>query len=507
MTSKKLLNRLFLLLLLSGIVFACVNDDPFDDSGRQNNGNRGRRPLAPEAAAAQEWFKNEVGREFLTWHPGTDEVRMLMPNWHRTLSNENSVFRVTEARLQGNRNFYRVAAESAARFRQTGNERYLVSDTRFVLRTHIETGETDGFIMKVYPDLEQIQRSRNPLRSFTYLKRDSDFSGFIYFYDLNGEFVNGWWQVDGRFYPIYTLAMVEKEPQLRSVGWRCYELWQVTRIYIGGELMSERREYVRTNCVPIGAPWIPPPFPGDNAPWPPSLGVGGMTGNVSTIASVVASVVGVSAVRTFAPNAAGIFGSARRTAEDWLAMERQINNMMQDCMGTAMYNGLRNRATNLNFQFITGRSGNYHGGTISVGRDMGGSGILFHEMFHAYQPRAMGLDINQRRAIMMNLEVETWLAKYHYVQRNADAETAWVTHLNNSDVGRAVEELARHIDHRGRVITNEIDARRAIDNFVTALRYVRGPSGSTPYANILFDESQSIADMFSNMNRLFSGCD
>ena len=244
------IKQLFLLLLLSGIVFACVNDnEPFSDSGRQN-GNRGRQPLSPEVIAAQAWFENEVPRGFLAWYtedtPKGDR-RILMPNWRRTLSNENSVYRVTEARIQSNRNLLRVSAESSERFKQTGNRRYLASDTRFVLRTHIETGEAVGFIMIVHPDLAQIQRSRNPLQSFTYLKRDKDFSGFVYFYDLCGEFVNGWRHREGEITPIFPRAMMDSSPQLRSwlpcgpgfdcryCYFVCWEWWTVTPVYINGE--------------------------------------------------------------------------------------------------------------------------------------------------------------------------------------------------------------------------------------------------------------------------------
>ena len=269
--------QLFLLLLLSGIVFACVNDnEPFSDSGRQN-GNRGRQPLSPEVIAAQAWFENEVPRGFLAWYTEEtpkEERRILMPNWRRTLSNADSIWRVTEARIQSNRNLLRVSAESSKKFKQTNNPRYLASDTRFVLRTHIETGQTVGFIMKVSPDLSYIQsrsrRNNNPLGDFTYLKRDKDFRGFIYFYDLEGEFVNGWRQIDGRFYAIFPAYAVERQPQLRSglCGLHCVELWQKTRIYLGEEFVGERSTFIREICTYFNCfPGNPPP--GDDDPWTP----------------------------------------------------------------------------------------------------------------------------------------------------------------------------------------------------------------------------------------------
>ena len=221
---KKLLRQLFLVTLPMVFAFACVNDDPFDDSGRRGNaGNRQPIVLSPEAIAARAWFEDKVGKTFLAWYGGNDERMMLMPHWSHAVTNENDRFRVTEVRMRvrGTRDMVRVMSQNSQRFEATGNRRYLIADTRFVLRTDIETGETVGFVMKVNPDVEQVGRNRrqHPLRGFTYLERERDFTGFVTFYDLNGEFVNGWRQRGREFTPIFTRGMISEHglpPQLRS---------------------------------------------------------------------------------------------------------------------------------------------------------------------------------------------------------------------------------------------------------------------------------------------------
>ena len=514
MMSKKLLNQLFLLLLLSGIVFACINDnDPFGDSGRQSNGNRGRQPLSPEAMAARAWFESEVGREFLTWHPGTDEAKMLMPNWRRTFSNADSEYKVTEVRMQGNRTMARMTSETAERFRQTKNHRYLASDTRFVLRTHIETGETVGFIMIVHPDLEQIQRRRNnPLQGFTYLKRDKDFSGFVSFYDLNGKFVNGWQHRNGEFYAIFPAEMTQEQPQLRSglCGLHCWEIWLRTRTYVNGEFIGERVEFVRTECIYIVC--FPGNPPGNNNPPPnddddddddgggdngrPGFGGGGTSGP-----------------QVWAPHASRIFRNSNLTETNWRRLEAKILKIKDHCLGEAVFNGLayhlENANTQMNFRFgernsfFMNRTGSPPPMiTLSMGK-WGRSNNLLHEMVHAYQ--AFGEDFDSFYGAFINLEMEARIIQYQFVSSLPEYHVPgnqWERLWTNDSDRYEVTHLLRYIDTDG-----SLRPGAPIDYLNKQIERARAALEAVPaYSGRPFDESREGTANFKNLQRLSENC-
>ena len=286
---KKLLKQLFLLPLLAVILYGCL---PEDDIFERRPGNNKQRELSPEALVARAWFENEVGKGFLSWYTSDGQQMMLMPHWSHAVSNENEKFRVTEVRMRirGVQTMVRITAENSQRFQQTGNRRYLATDTRFVLRTDIETGETVGFVMKVNPDVEQVGRNRrqHPLRGFTYLERDRNFTGFVNFYELDGRFANGWRQRGREFTPVFPRAMLENNSQLRSslsCGWggvtcddcifSCW-VWTITIpiIYNGEVIRNEIIEIVcKDSCV-----WISCPNSSAN---PPGNSGGGSSGGGS----------------------------------------------------------------------------------------------------------------------------------------------------------------------------------------------------------------------------------
>ena len=69
--------------------------------------------------------------------------------------------------------------------------------TRLVIIRNRETEETHGFKMRIAPTLDYLLRNGEGLRANTYLDRDSNLSGVVAFYTLEGLFINGWRYQDG----------------------------------------------------------------------------------------------------------------------------------------------------------------------------------------------------------------------------------------------------------------------------------------------------------------------
>ena len=83
------------------------------------------------------------------------------------------------------------SAENKAAYEQTGDIRYLQSLSRIVIRFDKSTGKTSGFIMTIIPDRLYIEETDFSLKNITYMNFD-DFSGIIYYHNLQGQFTNGW---------------------------------------------------------------------------------------------------------------------------------------------------------------------------------------------------------------------------------------------------------------------------------------------------------------------------
>ena len=62
--------------------------------------------------------------------------------------------------------------------------------------------------MTVYPDLSYLEMHiDDPFKDITYLKRGEKFSGFVDFFEVNGNYSNGWRYIEGTAYSIRRLEV------------------------------------------------------------------------------------------------------------------------------------------------------------------------------------------------------------------------------------------------------------------------------------------------------------
>ena len=192
--------QLALLFLLTGIIYACSKDDDQLPEPEES--------FPPEVAEAKTWFETQAEDGTLSFkavNGGKDVV--FTPDWKKAFSEEDSDYKLTEVPLNSAEPFRMNSAECAEKYRQTSDRRYMAWDIRFVIRTNKETNVKDGFMMMAYPDLPYLEdHLDNPWKDFTYLKRPTDFSGMVFFYNMDGEFVNGWKYVDGVPHAFYMEA-------------------------------------------------------------------------------------------------------------------------------------------------------------------------------------------------------------------------------------------------------------------------------------------------------------
>ena len=242
---KTMLRKLLLLFSLAGIVFACVDDyELFSFEER----------LPPKVLEAKDWFESQAVGGNLPWESANDgESNLFKPDWKKAFWNEDSEYRVTEVHLVGDEKMVFVSAESAEKFRETGDQRYMATDTRLVIRTNKETNEKDAFMMVIYPDLSYLEKNLdNPLKDMTYLKRDKDFSGVIYYHDMDGDYVNGWKYIDGTAYAMYPAEPEDNSEDVELRAYVCYNICETifhyTDWYVNGDYVRTTYNGSSTSC-------------------------------------------------------------------------------------------------------------------------------------------------------------------------------------------------------------------------------------------------------------------
>lgn len=194
---KTMIKQTILLFLLAGIVYACVEDGLFDTLIQQD----------PSIQEAKAWYEANKGygsvglrSSFINKEVGKKDVK---PLWTNSFVNTNKEYKTVETLLAAEKGYGFITPECYKKYEETGDFRYIHSTTRLVVRTDLKTQKTDGFIMTITPDLKYLESSNfNPFRNNSYLKRDQKFSGFVFYHDMEGDFVNAWRYLDGVAYSI-----------------------------------------------------------------------------------------------------------------------------------------------------------------------------------------------------------------------------------------------------------------------------------------------------------------
>lgn len=240
---KTIFQHAFLLFLLAGIIYACMEDEVFSP----------RTSVPPEVSAAQKWFNSEVPNGWVPWTSAHDEneTNTYKPDWRMAVSNEDNEFRTVEVHLVGEEISFFVLPDCGMKYEETGDPIYmdLSTDTRLVIRTNKKTKETDAFIMMVAADVDYVERNKEvafPVRKLTYLNRDPEFSGMISYHNLEGEFVNGWSFQNDEIHVIYPKGGRQEEEFRSSPYQVCYEFcWWNERC----QDVYFNFDYMYTSCV------------------------------------------------------------------------------------------------------------------------------------------------------------------------------------------------------------------------------------------------------------------
>lgn len=172
-----------------------------------------------EAQALYELHKNEV--EVFTKSDGHHPLfEDMAPLWNRSFTCQGKGKISVETELWYSSLREPVLRECYDKYLETGDKRYLRTSTRLIVLTYEDGREPVLFFMTLSPSVEYLEMTNFYIYCNSYLVRDAHFSGQVHFYNLSGEYVNGW--VYGNGEVIASLhANLEDEVQTRAITQVC----------------------------------------------------------------------------------------------------------------------------------------------------------------------------------------------------------------------------------------------------------------------------------------------
>lgn len=163
-----------------------------------------------------------------------------MPEWNLSQLYDDSLWYVVESPLltEEGTGIYMMTASVEEYVETRGDKSLAKQVVRQIVMRSKEDGKTYAFVMVVMPELDYMLEKGESIGENKYLSRDSDLSGLVYFYTVDGSFVNGWMYEDGR---IIGGTHLEEETGGTKAGLSIrttYCFYQDT--YVRGELIDTR---------------------------------------------------------------------------------------------------------------------------------------------------------------------------------------------------------------------------------------------------------------------------
>lgn len=177
--------KVFLAFMLFAILLACEQE--FSISSFRAT----QRDLQSEVDRVRQWYdQNKPG--LVQTKSGLDDELLitLAPNWSESFLREDENYETVEVAVAMNKRVTYMISDVHAKYVLTKEPVYKQDMRRFVFLTDKRTNKMKCFVMLIVPDLDYLEKTDfKPFRKNTYLERDTDFSGYILYYNWTERFL------------------------------------------------------------------------------------------------------------------------------------------------------------------------------------------------------------------------------------------------------------------------------------------------------------------------------
>jgi hypothetical protein len=183
--------NLTIFLLLLGLSYAC--QDSLPDISQPALDERQQA-----ITNAKELYAAQIPEVIQTRTVADGPAIRVKPEWKYVTVHKNSEYMAVEVAIKTEYEYYFMTPEAKNLAVNQKDRRYKQSQTRMVFATNQKTQKTDIFMMTIVPDVSYLEQTDfKPFRKISYLKKENNFSGFIFYQNMEGNFVNGWKYTDG----------------------------------------------------------------------------------------------------------------------------------------------------------------------------------------------------------------------------------------------------------------------------------------------------------------------
>lgn len=194
MNLNKLLKKLRLPFLILFIFYACTSEHDYVEEKKQVE------PLT--ISGAQTWYNQHFGSAPRLKSSGNEDEDFpaMEPDWNLAELSADSLWYVVEMPVvMEEHKGVHIMSEDVSRYVSEKGDKSLAKQLlRMVVMRNKEDGKTYSFMMAVLPDLDYMLEKGQSIEKNKYLTRESDLSGLVFYYNIDGSFINGWTYKDGK---------------------------------------------------------------------------------------------------------------------------------------------------------------------------------------------------------------------------------------------------------------------------------------------------------------------
>ena len=147
---------------------------------------------------AQQWFESQSNKSVTLKSGGDRKFPELKNDWAHAHVSQNDSLGIVDVDVLSKGKFSFVLPDGKRAMDSTGNDKYLNSLSRLVVQKNKRTGNMVCFVMTMVASPAYMEKNNFDLTTNTYLKRQRDFTGTVFYHTVTGEFVNGWRITDGK---------------------------------------------------------------------------------------------------------------------------------------------------------------------------------------------------------------------------------------------------------------------------------------------------------------------
>ncbi|MDR2893929.1 MAG: hypothetical protein LBU97_00515 [Alistipes sp.] len=204
-------------------------------------------------------------------------------------------------------------------------------------------------------------------------------------------------------------------------------------------------------------------------------------------------------VTVTAPNASKIFKSTTLIISEWASLEGMVNKILADCMGGSLYNALYNSGKVLNITF-NGDDDYFDGKGITIKNV--DNGVLFHEMFHAYQYYIEN-NVSAYNNAIVNIEIEAYIAEYRFLKKQSEFASTWAERYEKGPFKKDIATFSDNfLSETGTLINQGEWFDRILNALIAQIKMSYAKRGKLA----AFNEKRPMNDNFKNLQTLGKGC-